>query len=142
MWKVLVTRHLLCVASLFPGKVQVAHIDQTLLPSQHTSSQNLSNQTFPDATTYRMPASSIQSFFSSSPTKNSDGFTAEEVQSALQPSGASASAQWTVSKQRHLTSQSLTRFSRLSSMKKQTLAISSPALALSRSRAASSTSTM
>ncbi|KAF2126619.1 hypothetical protein P153DRAFT_407812 [Dothidotthia symphoricarpi CBS 119687] len=41
-----------------------------------------------------MPASSIQSFFSSSPTKNSDGFTAEEVQSALQPSGPSQSTTW------------------------------------------------
>ncbi|KAJ4362303.1 hypothetical protein N0V83_010396 [Neocucurbitaria cava] len=32
-----------------------------------------------------MPASSIQSYFTSSPSKNNDGFTAEEVQSALLP---------------------------------------------------------
>ncbi|KAF2023549.1 hypothetical protein EK21DRAFT_80638 [Setomelanomma holmii] len=41
-----------------------------------------------------MPESSIQSFFTSSPTKNSDGFTAEEVQAALHPGGASASTPW------------------------------------------------
>lgn len=44
-----------------------------------------------------MPASSsIQSYFTSSPTKNSDGFTADEVQSALQSSNASAVNAWTV----------------------------------------------
>ncbi|KAF2825825.1 hypothetical protein CC86DRAFT_467442 [Ophiobolus disseminans] len=41
-----------------------------------------------------MPSSSIQSFFTS-PTKNSDGFTAEEVQSALRPVGISGATQWT-----------------------------------------------
>jgi hypothetical protein len=43
-----------------------------------------------------MPGSSIQSYFTSSPTKRGDGFTAEEVQAALQPVGAITSAQWTV----------------------------------------------
>ncbi|OAL05306.1 hypothetical protein IQ06DRAFT_361531 [Phaeosphaeriaceae sp. SRC1lsM3a] len=43
-----------------------------------------------------MPGSSIQSYFSS-PTKNGDGFTDEERQSALQSSDAPASAQWTPS---------------------------------------------
>ncbi|CAO2655143.1 Nn.00g102070.m01.CDS01 [Neocucurbitaria sp. VM-36] len=43
-----------------------------------------------------MPASSsIQSYFSPSPSKNSDGFTAEEVQSALLPTRASALNAWT-----------------------------------------------
>ncbi|KAF3053925.1 hypothetical protein E8E11_011878 [Didymella keratinophila] len=43
-----------------------------------------------------MPASSsIQSYFTSSSTKNSDGFTADEVQSVLQPCGASAVNAWT-----------------------------------------------
>ncbi|KAH6179386.1 hypothetical protein HBI68_042830 [Parastagonospora nodorum] len=43
-----------------------------------------------------MPENSIQSCFtpSSSPTKQGDGFTAEEVRSAAQPDGASATASW------------------------------------------------
>lgn len=44
-----------------------------------------------------MPASaSIQSYFSSSPTKNSDGFTAKEIQSALRPAGSTLASAWTV----------------------------------------------
>jgi hypothetical protein len=44
-----------------------------------------------------MPASSsIQSYFTPSPTKNNDGFTAAEVQSTLQPAGGSALNAWTV----------------------------------------------
>jgi hypothetical protein len=50
-----------------------------------------------------MPGSSIQSYFSSSPTRNGDGFTTEEKQSALQPASTSTSAPWTVSSQPHLT---------------------------------------
>ncbi|KAF1846902.1 uncharacterized protein K460DRAFT_49741 [Cucurbitaria berberidis CBS 394.84] len=43
-----------------------------------------------------MPSSSsIQSYFSPSPTKNSDGFTAEEVQSTLFPVNASPPNAWT-----------------------------------------------
>ncbi|KAF9700717.1 hypothetical protein EKO04_001890 [Ascochyta lentis] len=43
-----------------------------------------------------MPATpSIQSYFTSSPTKNSDGFTADEVQSILQPAGTSVLTTWT-----------------------------------------------
>ncbi|KAH7083954.1 hypothetical protein FB567DRAFT_530316 [Paraphoma chrysanthemicola] len=42
-----------------------------------------------------MPSSSIQSFFTSSPTKNSDGFTIEEVQAVLNPAGLSPSTPWT-----------------------------------------------
>ncbi|KAH7384318.1 hypothetical protein DE146DRAFT_622816 [Phaeosphaeria sp. MPI-PUGE-AT-0046c] len=41
-----------------------------------------------------MPGSAIQSYFSS-PTKNGDGFTAEERQSALQSSDAPALSRWT-----------------------------------------------
>ncbi|KAJ4315758.1 hypothetical protein N0V94_005777 [Neodidymelliopsis sp. IMI 364377] len=42
-----------------------------------------------------MPASSsIQSYFTSPPTKNNDGFTADEIQSALQPAVASALNTW------------------------------------------------
>ncbi|KAF2627398.1 hypothetical protein BU25DRAFT_342003 [Macroventuria anomochaeta] len=40
-------------------------------------------------------SSSIQSYFTSSPTKNSDGFTADEVQSVVQPAGGSAVNTWT-----------------------------------------------
>lgn len=44
-----------------------------------------------------MPASSsIQSYFASSPTKNSDGFTTDEVQSAMQPASAVENDAWTV----------------------------------------------
>jgi hypothetical protein len=44
-----------------------------------------------------MPApSSIQSYFSSSPTKNSDGFTTDEMQSALASTGATSAMAWTV----------------------------------------------
>lgn len=39
-------------------------------------------------------SSSVQSYFTSSPTKNSDGFTAAEVQSVVQPDGAVIT--WTV----------------------------------------------
>ncbi|KAF3032828.1 hypothetical protein E8E12_004576 [Didymella heteroderae] len=46
-----------------------------------------------------MPASSSsQSYFVSSPTKNSDGFTADEVQSILQPSDENAINAWTPTK--------------------------------------------
>jgi hypothetical protein len=62
----------------------------TLTPQQFTS-RFLSHHLL------TMPALlSIQSYFSSSPAKNSDGFTANEVQSALAPAGAA----WAVS---HLT---------------------------------------
>jgi hypothetical protein len=44
-----------------------------------------------------MPGSSIQSYFTSSPTKIGDGFTVEEMQAALHPHSAPSSAQWTVS---------------------------------------------
>ncbi|UPX14921.1 uncharacterized protein EKO05_0005392 [Ascochyta rabiei] len=62
------------------------------LPSQAPSSSTSTSPTPPTNTTQSlaMPASSsIQSYFTSSPTKNSDGFTADEVQ------GASATASWT-----------------------------------------------
>ena len=89
--------------SLFvPDKVEgaLAGGRSALLPSQpHLTSTPkapiyLSNTTMPHPEMHA--SSSIQSFFTSSPTKNNDGFTADEVQSVLQPAGPSVLTAWTV----------------------------------------------